>query len=42
MTSSRDRPNTALSVVDMQNDVVANTHHYDGVIANINTFIDRL
>ncbi len=40
MTSLRDRPNTALLVVDVQNDVVANTHHRDKVIANINTLID--
>ena len=26
MTSLRDRPNTALLVVDVQNDVVANAH----------------
>ncbi len=41
MTSLRDRPNTALLVVDVQNDVVANTHQRDVVIANINTLIDR-
>ena len=41
MTSLRDRPNTALLVVDVQNDVVANTHQRDEVIANINTLIDR-
>ncbi len=41
MTSPSDRPNTALLVVDVQNDVVANTHQRDEVIANINTLIDR-
>ena len=41
MTSLRDRPNTALLVVDVQNDVVANAHHRDEVIANINTLIDK-
>jgi nicotinamidase-related amidase len=41
MTSLRDRPNTALLVVDVQNDVVANTHQRDEVIANINTLIDK-
>lgn len=41
MTSLRDRPNTALLVVDVQNDVVANTHCRDEVIANINTLIDQ-
>ena len=41
MTSLRDRPNTALLVVDVQNDVVANAHRRDEVIANINTLIDH-
>ncbi len=39
MTSLRDRPNTALLVVDVQNDVVANVHDRDRVIANISTLI---
>jgi nicotinamidase-related amidase len=41
MTTLQDRPNTALLVVDVQNDVVANAHDRDGVIANISTLIDR-
>ena len=41
MTSLRDRPNTALLVVDVQNDVVANAHQRDVVIANITTLIDK-
>ncbi len=41
MTSLSDRPNTALLVVDVQNDVVANALHRDEVIANINTLVDR-
>ena len=41
MTSLRDRPNTALLVVDVQNDVVAKTHHRDEVIANINTLVEK-
>jgi len=41
MTSLRDRPNTALLVVDVQNAVVANAHRRDEVIANINTLIDN-
>ncbi len=41
MTSLSDRPNTALLVVDLQNDVVANAHHRDEVIANINTLVDK-
>ena len=40
MTSLRDRPNSALLVVDMQNSVVAGAHRRDEVIANINTLID--
>ena len=35
MTNLRDRPNTALLVVDVQNDVVADAYHRDEVIANI-------
>lgn len=41
MTSLRDRPNSALVVIDMQNDVVANAHLRDEVIANINTLVDK-
>lgn len=41
MTSLRDRPNVALLVVDVQNDVVATAHRRDEVIANINTLIDN-
>ena len=39
MTSLRDRPNTALLVIDVQNAVVADAHLRDEVIANINTLI---
>jgi nicotinamidase-related amidase len=35
MTSLSDRPHSALIVIDVQNDVVANAHDRDGVIANI-------
>jgi nicotinamidase-related amidase len=35
MTTLTDRPNTALVVVDVQNDVMADTHNRDAVIANI-------
>ena len=35
MTSLPDRPNTALLVVDVQNDAMANAYHRDEVIANI-------
>jgi nicotinamidase-related amidase len=41
MTSLRERPNTALLVVDVQNGVVAAAHRRDEVIANINTLIDN-
>ncbi len=41
MTSLRERPNTALLVVDMQNDVVAKAHRRDDVIANIDGLIVR-
>ena len=41
MTSLPDRPNTALVVVDVQNDVVAGAHRRDEVIANINALVER-
>jgi nicotinamidase-related amidase len=41
MTTLPDRPNTALLVIDVQNGVVASGHDRDGVIANINTLIDK-
>jgi nicotinamidase-related amidase len=41
MTTLRDRPNTALLVIDVQKGVVANAHDRDGVIANINTLVDK-
>ncbi len=41
MTNLPNRPNTALLVVDVQNDVVANAVDRDGVVANIRTLIDR-
>ena len=41
MTSLRDRPNTALVVVDVQKDVVANAYQRDEVIVNISTLIDK-
>ena len=41
MTSLENRPNTALLVIDVQNDVVANAYQRDEVIANINTLVLR-
>ena len=40
MSSLSDRPNTALLVVDVQNDVVANALNRDEVIANIHSLVD--
>ena len=41
MTTLSDRPNTALLVIDVQNDVVAGAPRRDEVIANINTLVDQ-
>jgi nicotinamidase-related amidase len=41
MTTLPDRPNTALVVIDVQRDVVANAHHRDAVVANIATLVER-
>ena len=41
MTNLRDRPNTALLIVDMQIAVVADAHRRDEVIANINALIHK-
>jgi nicotinamidase-related amidase len=41
MTSLRDRPNTALMVIDVQNSVVENAHRRDEVIANIRRLVDE-
>jgi nicotinamidase-related amidase len=41
MTTLSERPNTALVVIDVQNGVVAGTHHRDAVVANISTLVDR-
>jgi nicotinamidase-related amidase len=41
VTSLPNRSNTAVLVVDVQRDVVANAHNRDGVIANINTLVDK-
>ena len=41
MTTLTDRPNAALLVIDVQNGVVAGAHNRDGVIANINTLVDK-
>jgi nicotinamidase-related amidase len=41
MSSLTDRPNTALLVIDVQNDVVGGTHNRDAVVANIATLVDK-
>ena len=41
MTSLSDRPHTALLVIDVQNDVVANAYNGDGVIANIAVLVGK-
>src|SRR5262245_30569036 len=41
MTTLADRPNAALLVIDVQNGVVAGAHNRDGVIANINSLVDK-
>jgi nicotinamidase-related amidase len=41
MTTLKDRQQTALVVIDVQRDVVANAHERDAVIANIVSLVDR-
>lgn len=41
MTSLPDRPNTALVVIDMQRQVVADAFEVERVVANINTLVER-
>ncbi|WP_037365274.1 cysteine hydrolase family protein [Amycolatopsis orientalis] len=41
MTTLKDRPNTALLVVDVQNGVVADAHERDGVVANVAELVDK-
>jgi nicotinamidase-related amidase len=41
MSTLTERPNTALLVIDAQNDVMAGVHNRDGVIANIAVLVDK-
>jgi nicotinamidase-related amidase len=41
MTTLTDRPNTALLIVDVQNDVVAKAHRREAVIASIDAVLGR-
>jgi len=40
MTTLKDRPNTALLVIDMQDDVINDTYRRDAVIGSINALVD--
>ena len=41
MTTLHDRPNTALLVIDVQNDVVKAAHNRDGVVATIAGLVEK-
>ncbi|MEU8706487.1 isochorismatase family protein [Streptomyces sp. NPDC048565] len=41
MTTLENRPNTALLVVDVQNDVVEGAHERDTIVANIGSLVER-
>ena len=41
MSAFTDRPNSALVVIDVQNDVVSRAHRRDEVVANIAALVDR-
>lgn len=41
MTTLTDRPNTALLVIDVQNDVLAGSHNRDNVVANIVSLVAK-
>jgi nicotinamidase-related amidase len=41
MTTLNNRPNTALLVIDVQNDVVGGGHNRDEVVANVATLVDK-
>ncbi|MER7276022.1 cysteine hydrolase family protein [Dactylosporangium sp. NPDC000244] len=41
MTTLTGRPHTALLIVDVQNGSVSRAHNRNGVIANINTLLDK-
>jgi nicotinamidase-related amidase len=41
MTTLKDRPNTALLVVDVQNGIVAGAHERGTVVANIGTLVEK-
>src|ERR1700674_4131622 len=41
MTTHKNRPNTALLVIDVQNGVVAGAHERDAVVANIGSLVEK-
>ena len=41
MTTLRDRPNTALLVIDVQNGVMAGAHERDAVVANVASLVEK-
>ncbi|MBA2952508.1 isochorismatase family protein [Nocardioides sp. MAH-18] len=41
MTTLQDRPHTALTVIDVQNGIVAGAHERDRVVANIADLVER-
>jgi nicotinamidase-related amidase len=41
MTTLKDRPNTALLVVDVQNGVVADAYERDAVVANVASVVEK-
>lgn len=41
MSTLADRPNTALLIVDVQNDVVGAAHNRDAVVANVAALVDK-
>lgn len=41
MTTLKDRPNSALLVIDVQNGVVAGAHERDTVVANVGSLVEK-
>jgi len=41
MSTLKNRPNTALLVVDVQNGVVKGAHERDAVVANVNSLVEK-
>jgi nicotinamidase-related amidase len=41
MTTLKDRPKTALLVIDVQNGVVRGNHERDAVVANVGSLVDK-